>query len=103
MLGGVVSWTVTSNEALPWLPLPSVAVQVTEVVPRENVSPEEGEHEGLSGPEIASFADAEKLTAAPDGPVASAVIGEGTVTVGSVVSSTVTENVPTPVAEAESV
>ena len=40
--GGVVSVTWTSNEQVLVLPLPSVAVQLTSVVPIENVLPEAG-------------------------------------------------------------
>jgi hypothetical protein len=65
-------------------------VHVTVVVPRPNVLPEGGEHPAGSGPSTMSDAEAEKPTTAPLGPVASVVIDPGTVTVGGVVSWTVT-------------
>jgi hypothetical protein len=88
--GGVVSWTVTAKLLLPVFPCASVAWQLTFVVPSGNVLPEEGEQLAARGPSTRSFPEAEKLTAAPEGPVASAVIGEGTLTSGGVVSRTVT-------------
>jgi hypothetical protein len=101
--GFVVSCTVTLNEALPVLPEPSVAEHVTFVVPTAKVSPEDGEQPGVSDPETVSLADAENETTAPDGPVASCVIGAGTVTSGGVVSCTVTVKDSDVVFESESV
>jgi hypothetical protein len=101
--GFVVSWTVTLNEALPVLLDESVAEQVTFVVPTAKVSPDEGEQLGVSDPDTVSLADAEKVTTAPDGPVASCVSGEGTVTSGGVVSCTVTVKDSDVVFESESV
>jgi hypothetical protein len=102
-VGLVVSCTVTVNEALPVLPDESVALQMTVVVPSTNVLPEAGEQLGEMLPSMLSVADAVKPTAAPPGPVASAVIGAGTVTLGGVVSWTVTVNVAVPVSPIESV
>ena len=102
-VGGVVSCTVTLNEALPVLPDESIAVQVTVVEPSTKVLPEGGEQLGEMLPSMLSLADALKVTAAPPGPAASAVIGAGTVTVGGVASRTVTVNVAMPVSPSESV
>lgn len=88
-VGGVVSRTVTVKDALPVLPAASVAEQFTVVVPNGNVLPEGGTQVGVIAPSTMSEALAEKLTTAPDEPVASTVIFEGTVTVGGVVSCTV--------------
>jgi hypothetical protein len=89
--GAVVSWTVTVNEPVAVLPAPSVAVQVTVVAPRANSDPEAGVQTGVTDPETASDAVAGVYeTAAPEGPVASAVTGEGRARVGAVVSRTVT-------------
>jgi hypothetical protein len=87
--GAPVSDTVTPKEALPVLPWPSVAVQVTVVVPRPNVLPELGLQSGVSEPLTESEAEAEKVTVAPPGPVAAAETESGTLTLGSVVSWTV--------------
>jgi hypothetical protein len=92
MLGAVVSCTVTENDAEPVFERVSVAEHVTFVVPRGNVLPDAGEQLAGSAPSTVSDAEAEKLTAAPPGPVASAVIPPGTVTTGGVVSWTVTLN-----------
>src|SRR5262245_11960308 len=89
-VGGVVSTTLTMNEALPVLPAASVDVQVTVVWPSGNVLPEGGAHVVATAPSTRSVALAAKLTAAPDGPVASSVMFAGTDTAGGVVSTTVT-------------
>ena len=96
-VGLVVSWTVTWKVALPGFPCVSVALQVTVVVPIPKVDPEPGEHEGVTLPSTASFAEAEKVTAAPLLDVASCVMFAGTVTEGGVVSLIVIVNVPVPV------
>jgi hypothetical protein len=54
--GGVVSCTVTLNEAFDVLPFPSPAEQLTAVVPMGKVEPEEGEHPTGRGPVTASCA-----------------------------------------------
>jgi hypothetical protein len=59
MSGGVVSVTVTTNEALPVWPSESVAEQVTVVWPRPNVDPEIGAQAGVIGPSMSSDAEAE--------------------------------------------
>src|SRR5262249_40442664 len=86
-LGGVVSCTVTLNEALPVLPAASLAVQVTLVVPNENVEPDAGLHAGITFASSGSLAVATKVATAPLGPVASNVVFDGTVTTGAVVSA----------------
>lgn len=94
-LGAVVSTTDTLKLALPVLPCASVAEQVTVVVAsRAKVEPERGEQVGAITPSTRSLAVAVKVTAAPEGPVASAVMLAGTVTVGGVVSTTVTVKLP---------
>src|SRR5262249_54917575 len=93
MAGGVGSATFTVKLALAALPCASTAVQVTVVVPIGNGEPEGGLHVTVRGPSTESMAPTVKLTAAPSGPVASAVIGSGTVITGGVVSTTVTVKV----------
>jgi len=58
--GGVVSTTVTANEALPVFPERSVALQVTVVAPPGNVDPEGQEPQSTGrGPSTSSTAEAE--------------------------------------------
>jgi hypothetical protein len=91
--GGVVSTTLTVNVAGADVLLDaSVAVQETVVVPSGNVAPDALVHETAGAASTRSAAVAENETAAPAGPVASAVIGPGTVTSGGVVSTTLTLN-----------
>src|SRR5712691_1165170 len=85
-VGGVVSWTVTWNEPVAVLPWASVAVQRTATVPRGNVDPEARLHDTGTGPSTRSVAEGAKETAAPDGPVASAIVSAGSVNTGGVVS-----------------
>jgi hypothetical protein len=57
--GGVVSGgglTVTVKLPLAVFPAESWAEQLTVVVPTGNVEPEEGEHDGVTGPSTSSFA-----------------------------------------------
>ena len=90
--GGVLSRTVTVNEPLVVLPWPSFALQFTVVAPIANVAPEAGlQSTGTDAPK--SVALAEKLTAAPPGPVASAVWSPGKLRFGADVSVTDTPNV----------
>jgi hypothetical protein len=56
--GGVVSRTVTWNEALATLPAASLAVHATVVVPSGNVAPDAGVHENAATA-TSSVADAE--------------------------------------------
>ena len=85
-VGGVVSWMVTFKLPLVVLPALSVAEQSTLVVPSGNVLPEAGVQDTVTEPSTMSVAEAEKVTTAPDGPVASAVISPGRVRIGAVVS-----------------
>jgi len=73
--GAVVSRTVTVEDAEPVLPATSVAVHVTVVVPIGKMVPEGGRQAGVSDPLTRSVAEAEKIPAAPPGPVASRVSG----------------------------
>ena len=68
------------------LPAASVAEQLTVVVVIANVEPEAGVHVTGTGPSTLSVAVTVKVTTAPDGLVASAVMLEGTVITGGVVS-----------------
>src|SRR5215216_1246180 len=117
MTGGVVSATVTLNDAVAVLPAASTAVHVTvnflEPIGIGNVEPEAGEHEiamspptsscvtvpssaNVTVPSTSSCADTSNETTAPSAEVASAVIPpSGTVMTGAVVSGagfTVTVN-----------
>jgi len=92
--GGVVSTTLASKVAAPVLPAESVAVQVTTFVPSGKMDPDVGEHETVTKPSTISEADEENVTTAPVGAVASTEIEDGTVTIGGVVSTTVTTNAP---------
>src|SRR5205814_560127 len=76
--GGVVSRTVTVNVAEALLPAASCAAHATLVIPIANVVPDAGAHTVASLPSTLSVAVAANVTAAPFGPVASAVIGPGT-------------------------
>src|SRR6185295_5827568 len=91
-VGEVVSRTVTANKQVLVLFAASKAVQVTVVLPSANVLPLAGKQVTLSLPSTMSLAVAVKVTAAPAPLVASAVIGSGQLTVGAVVSRTVTAN-----------
>src|SRR6266581_9022867 len=93
---GVVSWTVTLNLQLPELLWVSVAEQVTTVVPMAKVLPLAGTQVTVSVPSTISLALALKVATAPDGPVASLVMSEGQLTVGGVVSWTMTLNLQSP-------
>jgi hypothetical protein len=97
MLGSVVSETVTPKLALPVLPCVSVALQVTEVVPSAKVDPDDGVQVTSTEPSTLSLAEAEKVTVAPLGPVASALAEPGTLTLGAVVSWTITSKLTCPV------
>ena len=86
-----VSPTVTLKVAVPLLLALSVAVQVTKVWPTGNRDPLAGKQITTSVvPSTMSVALAVKVTTAPEGEVACAVMLLGTVTRGAVVSTTVT-------------
>src|SRR5262249_54839042 len=80
------------NEAEP-CPLASVAVHMTVVVPSAKVLPEAGVQVGVSVLPCQSLALGLKVTAAPIEDVASAVMFEGTVTVGGPVTVTTNDAV----------
>ena len=101
--GAVVSTTVIVNEAVPVLPLESVAVQVTVVGPKAKRLPDAGVQTGVIEPSTRSVAVAVNGTLDPDGPVASNEKLAGTVTTGAVVSTTVIVNEAVPVLPLESV
>ena len=65
--GAVVSTTVIVNEAVPVLPLESVAVQVTVVGPKAKRLPDAGVQTGVIEPSTRSVAVAVNGTSAPDG------------------------------------
>ena len=65
-------------------------MHVTVVVPIANAAPDAGVHVVERLPSTRSVALVVNVTVAPLAPVASAVIGDGTVTTGTVVSETVT-------------
>src|SRR5574337_362643 len=84
--GAVVSFTITENEAVAVFPAVSCALQDTFVVVRPNWEPDVGVHATGTVPSTRSLADTAYVTVAPNGPVASFVIVDGTVIVGAVVS-----------------
>ena len=94
ILGGVVSWTVMLKLPVVEFPFASVAEQLTVVVPNAKVLPDAGEQITGTRTSTISVAVAENVTAAPDGPVASAVILDGKVRAGGAVSCTVTLKLP---------
>src|SRR2546421_12198564 len=92
--GGVVSLTVTLNDAVALLPAPSVAVQMTVVVPNGKVEPGGGEQLTGSVPSTLSVAvGLVYVTTAPadDVPFAEKFAGTGPIA-GAAVSATVTVN-----------
>jgi acyl dehydratase len=95
--GAVVSCTVTVKLLVPTFPRPSVAVHVTVVAPNGNVAPLAGEQVVAMAPSMLSVADVLNVTVAPAGPVASALTFTGTVTMGDIVSLTVTVKEAEPV------
>ena len=83
--GGVVSTTLTWNDAEHWFPEPSVALQRAVVVPNGNVLPEVMEYV-IAGVLAISVAMQAKVATAPEGLVASYVRSAGAVIDGGVVS-----------------
>ena len=75
---------------MPTLFLESAAVHVTEVEPNGNVVPDAGVQTGVRGPSTMSMAVAENVTTAPLCSVFPMVMFAGTLTIGGVVSRTVT-------------
>src|SRR3954449_12041948 len=97
--GGVVSTTVIVNVPVVEAPCASVAVQETVVVPRGKSEPDAGvqANEVIApiSPGEPGSAPASYFTSAPCGPVASAVIGAGSLRMGCGCASTiVTRNSP---------
>ena len=92
-----MSTTVTVKLADPVLPALSVAEQVTVVGPSAKVLPDAGVQTGVIEPSTVSVAVAVNVTTAPAELVASATMFAGTVTTGSVVSTTVTVKLADPV------
>ena len=88
--GGSVSFTVTLNVQELVLPVASVAVTVTSVVPTGNVLPEAGTLEVVTPGQLSVVVD-EKVTTASHWPgILLTVISAGQVTTGASVSFTVT-------------
>ena len=102
MNGAVVSCTVTVKLPLDVLPFESDAEQFTVMVATGNMLPDGGTQVTATTPSTMSVAEAEKMTTAPNGPVASSVIFAGRVSVGGVVSCTVTMKLPFAVLPAKS-
>jgi len=73
------------------------------VIPSGNIEPEAGEQVTGTGPSIASFAEAVKVTFAPEAFEAVTVILGGSVSTGGVVSPTVTVKLPLALFPRESV
>ena len=92
-VGAVVSTTFTWNEPLAEFPRPSPAVQFTVVVAIAKVAPEAGVQLTLTAAPR-SVADALNVTAAPVPDVASALMSDGRLSVGSWVSRTCTVKLP---------
>ena len=88
---------MTVNAAEPVLECVSVDVHVTVVTPMANVEPDAREHATVPAASSGSLAETVNVTTAPDGLVALAVMGPGTVTTGGVTSRTVTVNDADPV------
>ena len=89
MNGGFVSCTVIVKVPVAVLPLVSDAEQVTVVGPKGNVAPDAGLQVTGRCPSTLSFAEAKKVTVAPDGPVAWNVMLCGRPRNGGAVSATV--------------
>jgi hypothetical protein len=88
-VGGVVSETVTVNDAEPVLPDTSVAVQTTVVAPSGKLEPEAGKQVG-----VPSLAVTVNVTTAERTPLTLRVTLSGVVRTGAVTSCTVTVNDP---------
>ena len=73
------------------------------VVPIENIEPDAGKQVAGTEPSTRSFAEALKLTGAPEAFTALTVILEGNVNTGGIVSTTVTVKLPLAVLPATSV
>src|SRR5437588_1716043 len=83
MSGGRVSSTVTLNWPDSVLPWGSVTEHVTTLVPIGKVVPEAGTHVAGIVPSTSSCAEAENVTAAPSGLMASTIWSGGSVSTGT--------------------
>src|SRR5262249_17274829 len=101
--GAVVSRTVTVNVCVAALACLSDAEQDTTVVPSGKRDPDTGPPGTGSGESTMSVADGLKVTFAPVALAASTTIGDGTVRLGAVVSTTLTKSVAVFVLPASSV
>src|SRR5205814_4848313 len=90
--GGVVSPTVTLNEPVAVLPVESLAVHVTGVVPRSNVEPDGGVQVTGTGPSMTSTAVAVHVTTV--GPVPGTEMKAGSESVSRALPGTATKNEP---------
>lgn len=88
-MAGGTSVTVTLVVHIFVFPEPSVAVQVTEVVPNPNVEPELGTQLAVTPAQLSENVGV-TATAAPDEPVQLTVVGAGHAMFGFCVSFTVT-------------
>src|SRR5438128_4674365 len=86
-IGGVVSTTVTVNEAVALLACASVATQVVVVTPRGKIDPLDRVQLTATLPSTTSVADVWNVNAAPPGLVASSIAPTGLVNTGAVVST----------------
>ena len=95
-VGVVLGWTltVTVKDPVAVFPAPSVADAWTVVLPTGKVLPEAGTSVTGTLPLTRSVAEAENVTTAPEGAVASTVKLPGRASTGGVVSRTVTVKVP---------
>src|ERR1041385_7583127 len=103
MTGGVPSTTLMLKPTEPVLPLESVALQATCVVPIAKVEPDAGVHDPRIVPLTASVAVGANVTVAPAELVATAVISPIGPNAGAVVSTTVTVKAPLAVLPAWSI
>jgi hypothetical protein len=87
--GGSSSTIVTVNEQVAELPLGSVAVQVTVVVPTGNVEPDVGT-QPMEAPQLSAAVTVKNTTALQTPVSVPCVMGPGQVMVGGSVSVTVT-------------
>jgi|ERR1051325_3261776 hypothetical protein len=95
IVGLLQSLTVTVKLQWPWLPVPSVAVQLTVVVPSEKAEPEAGEQLTLGDWEQLSEALTENVTLEEHWPAAlHTVMLPGQAIVGLLQSLTVTVKLP---------
>ena len=95
--GKPLSTTVTVKLPLAVFLRESVAEQLTVVVPMGNVEPEAGKQVTATAPSTLSFAETAKVAGAPEALTALTVMLAGNVSVGAVVSTTITVKLAAPV------